>query len=362
MEQKELDKENCKKQKNKIDSVFNLQENWKNKVKPLTVITLSSEESDISDEELTVNSKINNEDDNLPTPDDSSGKSKTKFNIKYNEDSLPKPVCFSTPINSADNNIQCQQLHPSINDKITISSINNDSFSIEKKSDNNFSIQLETEQPKFQLKCNKTSRKRKGIETKNESPKLKRGKYLTAHPEVQAYHNNLQNKRSEKKKRKIIQNGQFIRAYPIKGEKLVCNNTCPFDSLMEILSFAYLNFDKFRDFIGDKVNLGDPFFSCLTYYSQFGANVNFYKKRLKYLSSKYPVSNCSINCKDDISKLFNLIMSESHCNYEQIRCMNEKCKHIETIKVPTLNVNAKLVWKNGLDSLKDSINNEFKKK
>lgn len=43
MEQKELKSENCKKEaKNTINSVFNLQENWRNQVKPPTMITLSS--------------------------------------------------------------------------------------------------------------------------------------------------------------------------------------------------------------------------------------------------------------------------------------------------------------------------------
>lgn len=346
IEQKQLDKDkNKKRNKIKINSIFNLQENWKNQVKPENVSISSSEDSEAAVEESTVIS-----------------------DIKFNEDSVPKPVFVSTPIKNEnviiDDKIKLSESPiDSPNKHLVSSSINSTCLILEQKSESNFSIQLESKQPRFELKCNKLSKKRKDIDAKDSGPQQKRGKYLTPFPEVQVHHDNLRDKKSRKtkSKKKIISNGMFIPAYPIKGKKLTLYNTCPFDSLMEILSFTYLNYNNFKNFVDSQVK-PNSFFSCLLHYAKFGANVAFNKKRLSYLSDKYPTENCTVNCRDDVSEVFARIMHELDCNTEQSYCQNNACNYIKTVKDPVLNISAALVWENGFKSLKDSVCQELKKK
>ncbi|CAK1577994.1 unnamed protein product [Parnassius mnemosyne] len=348
IEQKQLYKEKkIKCNKIKIDSILNLHENWKNQVRPENVSISSSEDSYTVVEESTAVS-----------------------DIKFNEDSLSKPVLISTPTKNENLTIDdsIQLLGSPIDDKCLVSSsINNTCRSLEQnnnKSEINFSIQLESNQPRFERKCNKLSKKRKDIDTKNSGPQQKQGKYLTPFPEVEVHHSNaLDNKklRIKKSKKKIISNGMFIPAYPIKGKKLSLYNTCPFDSLMEVLSFTYLNYNNFKNVVDSQVK-PNSFFSCLLHYAKFGANVAFNKKRLSYLSSKYPIENYSVNCRDDVSEVFARIMHELDCNTEQSYCQNNACNYVKIVKDPVLNISATLVWENGLKSLKDCICQELEKK
>ncbi|CAH2107725.1 unnamed protein product [Euphydryas editha] len=257
MEEKQLKVKKDKKQnKTNIDSIFKLQENWRNQVQP---ISLGSEESDTSltkqddnsnhislDKPVQISEDLNkNLNDDLLEPVQ---RLDADLNLIFDKDEVPKPVFVSTPI-KVESKIIDEELTDLINPKYSLpSSVNDTNFSLEKNSDENFSIKLESKQPSFHLKCSKIAKKRKAKVTYKSSPESKREE------------------------------------------------------------------------------------------------------------------NCSINCRDDISRTFTWIMNESNCNTEQTYCTNNKCNYLKSVKAPVLNVSAKLVWKNGLHSLEQCICNEVRKK
>lgn len=149
-------------------------------------------------------------------------------NISSNNDSnLSEPKFSSTPNSFSD-------------------SLKSLKISFKQKLENSFSIVLDEQPIQFKIHENQTSVKRKKISNSTSCQPIKRGKYVNPFPAIKIFHQNAADKNSKKtKKRKMIQNGSIMGSRKIGKLKLSFRNTCPFDSITELLSFAYLNFKSF---------------------------------------------------------------------------------------------------------------------
>lgn len=151
----------------------------------------------------------------------------------------------------------------------------------------------------------------------------------------------------------IIKNGCTSE---IGKSQLIIINTCPLDSLSEVLSFGYLNFSHFRNFVSSRITLSDYFLSVVCH-AKNGATSEYYQKRLTVLRALYPEKSYRIDCSDDISVLFEKLMTTHESIVEKKNC--PFCEFLDTKQMSILNINARLVWNYGLDSLEESVLNEI---
>ncbi|XP_074099264.1 uncharacterized protein LOC141527596 [Cotesia typhae] len=349
-------KPDLKKDKKKMDSrVLNFVENWKNRV----II------DNFSEVDLTENEQSENDSKSCYCDD-------TKEDTNFIQDVIIKDDIInstSNPIlkisNTSQNlnkNSDCTnitvdhlnspQFHSTPTTKVNISNNTPSNLSIKKNAESSYTIILDEKLVDFQIKKKELNKRQINSPPILEQVK-KRGKYLTACPEVQELHQNAADKEPNKKKKKkqfsIIKNSCFSE---IGKRKVIIVNTCPIDSLSEVLSFAYLNFSHFRNFVNSK-NIMSNYFSSVVCYARNGATSEYYQKRLTILRILYPENNYRIDCNDNISDLFEKLMK----SYESI--IEKKnfffCKFEDTKQMSILNISAQPVWNHGFDLLEEMI-------
>lgn len=221
-------------------------------------------------------------------------------------------------------------------------------YSIIKNSENNFSIVLDVEKKVIEpiIKVNQNSENDKNLLNK-------RGMYVTPCLNVKVIH---QKPAQKKFKKNFIKNGNRLLPCMINNNKLYLFNTCPFDSITEIVSAACCNSKNSENFITSQIRKETIcFFTCVRNYTEHGATASFYKLRAKLLYSLYPSANNNITCEDNVCDLFSKLMSTYDTNIEIIRCQNSQCCAVVSQKISILNLSAKIIWEKGIRYLNESV-------
>ena len=130
------------------------------------------------------------------------------------------------------------------------------------------------------------------------------------------------------KGRGVIQNGNKLVPKTIDGKKIILLNTCPLDSITEILSSSCCSILKFKDFIEKAINktLAGTFkcyASSVITYASSGVNNTFYTSRTCILSSINPPVNEAVDCEANIGSLFQTLMEQYESTVETCTC--SKC-------------------------------------
>lgn len=132
-----------------------------------------------------------------------------------------------------------------------------------------------------------------------------RGKYLNPCPDIEIIHNRPTKKRSTN----ILQNGITVAPVWINKKLIQIKNTCPFDSLAEILSSAYAENAFYRTAI-DSIIEHCPTTKIVKQYAKNGPTADVYKERALLLSTIFETKNSSLLCEGNITNLIhNLLQS-----------------------------------------------------
>lgn len=178
----------------------------------------------------------------------------------------------------------------------------------------------------------------------------------------------------------ILRNGNGLSAVPIEKIKIYFRQTCAFDSISEILSNAYCEFQSFNSFVtanlpnmsnSDQKNKKDKIDQRLCYmtflhnYSINGPDNTLYIHRGHVLRSLYPqqsTEELSIDCRVNVNQLFHRIMNE----YQNIKiiktclnCKKDNNNPMESSEITTNLPNVHTVWDNNYNDLEDSLNEKF---
>ena len=79
----------------------------------------------------------------------------------------------------------------------------------------------------------------------------------------------------------------------INNRKVYFFNTCPFDTITEVVSTAYCNSKKFQNFVISQKK-ANCFLTCVHYYAHHKATAAFYKFRTTLLHLLYPLATNNI--------------------------------------------------------------------
>lgn len=157
----------------------------------------------------------------------------------------------------------------------------------------------------------------------------------------------------------LLRNGNFSDLLPVilNGIYYTFSNTCPFDSIFQLLCTTYADDHIYAAFIDSKIE-EDVFFKSISRALRDGINVQTYKRRAKILKCIYENQtkgltnnftniNCASTSNFIIMKLF-----QNWPSYEQTTsCLG--CSTIDTRYSSTLMANLPI---NNLDFLKDVVN------
>ena len=110
----------------------------------------------------------------------------------------------------------------------------------------------------------------------------------------------------------------------VQGQKVRVINTCPFDSILEVITSSICNFDDFAIFLEREPNGDciDPF-SMANKYAKTGPSEELYKMRgesiCKYLFEDvklplFPIMNKQAN----VNRMFSFFCKKLHDSYDRI--------------------------------------------
>lgn len=172
------------------------------------------------------------------------------------------------------------------------------------------------------------------------------------------------------KKGVLLKNG--LRCSPVKQENIrlakqksttltiQLQNTCPFDSIAQLLLTTALDWTNFE------IHIKNSDIEMLKFISTFmknGTNKNTLQKRAQLLRSIYPLqttfriqnisSMVKIDAWDDISSLWTKLMSLQPTLLRLKEC--SKCSLADTINLPIISPNWETIEKFGFKSLQDAL-------
>lgn len=149
----------------------------------------------------------------------------------------------------------------------------------------------------------------------------------------------------------ILKNGSIMKLKPIKinDKKVTLNNTCPFDSLFQLMISTYVDRNLFKTEI-DLLASENHFCQLIKTVAEKGISSNTYKQRAEILYPLFERSNAAdewqnecvlLDCAAIIDKTCAQLMNNSYSliqHYKCGKCAHEqrRVKHVLSISVETL--------------------------
>jgi len=161
--------------------------------------------------------------------------------------------------------------------------------------------------------------------------KNRRSIYLERYPEIR-----IKRKKSTNMKRKrhidIARNGTLLRPITVDKRKVSVLNTCPVDSILQILATSIIDYITYGNF----AKASDCDIMKLAYYlAMNGTNLNFYKKRISIIK-QYTKSNSELahviqfDAQANTNILVEKLFIESPSINQFNTCSNHKCSQTVT--------------------------------
>lgn len=143
----------------------------------------------------------------------------------------------------------------------------------------------------------------------------KRGKYLTAFPDIEIIH-----KRPKfKSVLPLLENGNRLRPEKIGKQEVSVRNTCAFDSTSQSLLTAYHDHSLYNQYVKDNDNV--HLLKFIQALSETGTTRKNYQERASILSTAYKIENGIIDATINISYLQdNFILKDVPSLVKEVQC------------------------------------------
>ena len=143
----------------------------------------------------------------------------------------------------------------------------------------------------------------------------------------------------------ILKNGSVMKLKPINldGKKVTLINTCPFDSLFQLMLSTYIDRPLFKAQI-DVLATENHFFQLISRVAKKGITSQTYKQRLEILyplfkPNEEPEDECLLlNCAGVIDRLCAQLMKDAYSLRQSYKC--ENCGHEHTRTQHVLSISA----------------------
>ena len=166
---------------------------------------------------------------------------------------------------------------------------------------------------------------------------------------------------SANKEQNIIENGSSLGKRKYKGNSYYFKNTCPFDSITELVISAYIHRINCKEFINSFKNENEYMLMICNYVKKNFYKEIIYSKRAELLFPNSIMSSDSVDCRNKISIILQIL--SSNCNLIKKRQFCENCS--ETCKVRRYNYISlppfinKFIIDNGMQELQYCLNKYF---
>lgn len=135
------------------------------------------------------------------------------------------------------------------------------------------------------------------------SKNKQRGKYLRACPDIQLIHRNSLRRHPNA----FLRNASSLNNLEkIQSQDIYVKQTCPFDSLVEILTNAYIDNLAYRDQLNETAD-NFRFHAFIRSYMTKGVSASLYTERAQLLSTLFTISGNVLNCADNVNSLIKRI-------------------------------------------------------
>lgn len=201
--------------------------------------------------------------------------------------------------------------------------------------------------------------------------KVKSGKYFNDCPEIKLVNNFVKSDtKSVKKKSYLLHNGHMSKAIHFDGCDWLLHQTCPFNTIIQLLFECTLQDTNFLEFCK---NSGNSIFKFLIDFKKDGASDNIYEKRFKILYPIYkdtektqkriekqnyiatPISR-TIFCADNINALWARLFADEPSIFEKNSCPTSKCDNNNNKNVAIFPINYTTIILRGFGSLQKALN------
>lgn len=217
----------------------------------------------------------------------------------------------------------------------------------ERTSENSFSIKFSNSESLITENRVDPERNINKIDCKN------RGKYVTPCPEINFIHQKPE--KSSRFSQRILRNGCHQNRKLINKNYFYFTNTCPFDSILEILVAGYLSSKPFQIFIDSEEKQSNCIFRLLKMYVKEGPKKKVYDERAYMFHAMYSSKNNRIDCEDNASRLFQRLMEKYTAPMENTKCQRAACSAVKIKKKPILDINLKPIWQRGFRVLQEIV-------
>lgn len=151
--------------------------------------------------------------------------------------------------------------------------------------------------------------------------KKQRGKYLTACTDIELIHN----RPLRRKKNVILRNGICLGPVFIGKRLIQLKNTCPFDSIIEILATAYVDNACYKEKV-DLLKESSLTTNLMRNYATNGATADIYKERAVILASIFNEEKNILNCAANNTWLIEKLLADMPSASQVTNCINCKPK------------------------------------
>lgn len=193
----------------------------------------------------------------------------------------------------------------------------------------------------------------------------KEGKYFKSFPEINLI-NNLAP--SNKKEEFLLQNGNKSGPVFFQNESWFAFNTCPFDSIVQLIFYGCLQNEEFNNFVSNSSN---STFNFVTDFMSTGLKKDIYVKRFSILHPIYQDTECTqnqmnianrktknvnrcINCVDNVNSLWIKLFTSEPSAFENNSCSSFGCQDYQR-NIPVLTANYNLIMEKGFKCLQEAL-------
>lgn len=166
------------------------------------------------------------------------------------------------------------------------------------------------------------------------------------------------------KKRKdfLLCNGNKTGPVEFEGKKWTALNTCPFDTISQIIFTAAIDNTHYHDFI---TNSNLSIFKFLKHFIKIGATKEVYQHRMSILNPIYAENEIKedvtkimiaprINCTDNIIKLWKILFEDAPSVIESTVCSSSLCQ-VFTRALPVVSANHSIISRQGFTALEKAL-------